>query len=133
VGPGGLGQGGGQAAAGADRGGDVVLDPVARLVVLVGQQVLRYLDLADGGADDAVASQAFSQAIPVHRPLAEDTGQGPEGHAEGTQEQRPLDGVGAARQVGQDEGRANGEGLSGSLEADTAQAQAGLLGGADVL
>ena len=132
LGAGRLSQGGPQAAALGHGGGDVVLGAVARLMVLVGQQVLGHLGPPHGRAHDAVASQADLQAIPVHGAPAEDPGQGPERHAEGAEEQRVADLVGVAGHVGQDEAGPDGEGAAG-LAADAAQADAQLGGGAGVL
>ncbi len=63
-----LGQSRSQAASLPDRCCDVVLGPVACLVVLlIGQQMLGQFGPSQCGADDAVASQADLQALPVHR------------------------------------------------------------------
>ena len=50
---------------------------VKRLMVFVGQEMLGQVRPADGGAHDAEPSQPALQAIPVHRVVAEDAGQGP--------------------------------------------------------
>src|SRR5262249_20914346 len=133
LGVGGLGQRRAEAAALGDRGGDVVLLAAARLVVLVGQQVLRQAGLPDRGADYAVAPEADLKAIPVSVVAAEDAGDGPEGDAEGAEEEGVGDVVGGAGQVGQREAGADGEGLAGGLEPNAAQAQAELLRGAVIL
>ena len=80
-----------QDASAADGRGDVDLLAVERLVMLVGQQVLGQLRLADGGPHDAASAQPALQAIPGHRVAAEDAGQGPERDAELAQEQRAFD------------------------------------------
>src|SRR6266542_2485632 len=133
LGAGGLGQGGAQATTRTDGGGHLVLHPVAGLVVLVGHQVLGHLGLADRGADDAGTAQTDFQAIPEHGIVTEDVGQGPEGHAEGTQEQWPGHVLGPGGHVGQDEGRANGEGGAVRLARDAPQAQAAFARDAVVL
>src|SRR5262249_28489081 len=64
---------------------------------------------------------------------AKEAGQGRKGDAEGAEEQRPLDSVGAAGHVGQQKRRADGERLARGLQADAAQAHAGSGGGPGVL
>ena len=71
--------------------------------MLVGQQVLGQLRLADGGPHDAEAAEPALQAIPGHRVLAEDAGQGPERDAELAQEQGAFDVFGAGGHVGHQE------------------------------
>src|SRR5262249_15910940 len=73
------------------------------------------------------------QAVPGQMAVAEEGRQGPEGRPESAEEQRALNGVGVAGQVGDDEGRAHGEGRAGGLQAEAAQAQAGPGGAERVL
>ena len=65
-------------------------------MMLVSQEVLGQLRLADGRPRDAEAAQSAFQTIPIHRIVAEDVGQGPERDAELVQEQRPFDILSAA-------------------------------------
>src|SRR5205807_10672918 len=109
------------AAALPDGGGAVALRPVARLVVLVGQQVRGQPGVAGGGADDAVAPQAGVQAIPVQGALAEDARQGPVGDAEGTQEQRGFDRAGVADHVGYGAGGPDEKAYAGGRAAAAAE------------
>jgi hypothetical protein len=121
-----------QAAAPGHGGGDVVLGAVARLMMLVGQQVLGPFGPPHGGAHDAVTPQAHLQAVPSHGVPAEDSGQGPERHAAGTPQQRIARLVGVAGPVGPDEAGPDGDGTAG-LAPDASQADAQLGGGAGVL
>src|SRR3954470_2768841 len=73
---------------------------ITRLMVLVGQQMLRQLHLADSCPHDAGAAQGAFQAIPGPRIAAQDVGQGPVRDGELAPEERPFDILGACGPVG---------------------------------
>src|SRR5512135_305284 len=105
VGPRRLGRLGPQTAPRADSRGNVDLLAIERLVMLIGQQVLGQPCPTDGRPHDTEASEAAFQAIPEHRVVAEDAGQGPERHAELAEEQGAFDVLNTRGHVGHEERR----------------------------
>src|SRR5262249_42931270 len=89
-----------EAATATDGRGDIDLLSIESLVMLIGHEVLGQSRLADSSPHDTEAAEPAFQAIPEHRVVAEDAGQGPERDAELAEEQGALDVFGACSQVG---------------------------------
>jgi hypothetical protein len=72
-------------------------------MMLVGQQMRGQFRLADGGPYHAEAAQPTFQAVPIHRVITKDAGQGPGRDAERAQEQGSFDVRDARGHVGHEE------------------------------